>query len=62
MSEFFKEIGKYFLDISKIVFLVGVITPFFKEEKISQTGIVMAIILFFIGCFIIYKGANDGST
>ena len=61
MSEFFKESGKYFLDISKIIFLVGVITPFFKHEEVSSISIAIATGIFIFGALIIYKGVRDAT-
>ena len=60
MSEFFKEIGKYFLDVSKIVLLVGILTPFFSDKKVPTSAIMIAIVLFLIGAFITYKGVTHG--
>ena len=62
MSEFFKEIGKYFLDISKIIFLVGVVTPFFNHKDVSTISILIASGIFIFGALIIYQGVKNGSN
>jgi Na+/melibiose symporter-like transporter len=54
-----KEIGKYFLDISKIFLALTLITPFMKAGKISITAIVITIIVAGLGIYFTDKGAKD---
>jgi len=60
MRDWIKEIGKYFLDISKIVIAVAIITPLVKEGAYSIYAAIGAIVLFIIGAYILYQGAKNG--
>ncbi|MFI5218993.1 MAG: DUF6722 family protein [Bacteroidia bacterium] len=58
-NEFDKEVGKYFLDISKLIFAGVVLASIIKIEDISKTkvsfiGFIVTLILALIG-FIILK-------
>ena len=59
MKDLLKEMGKYFLDISKIVFAVAVIAPVVKEGSISMIAIGLALALMMLGTYITYKGVQD---
>lgn len=58
-KETLKELGKYFLDVSKIVAALAVITPMIKDESISYSIIGVVVGLFMIGTFLTNKGAKD---
>jgi hypothetical protein len=59
MNNLLKELGKYFLDISKIVFAVAVITPVVRDGMFSIISITLAIALMLLGTYITYKGVKD---
>jgi len=59
MKDLLKEMGKYFLDISKIVFAVAVIAPVVKEGAFSMIAIGLALALMMFGTYITYKGVQD---
>ena len=61
MNDLLKEVGKYFLDISKIVFAVAVIAPLVKENSFSWYGAIGVVILFGAGVYITYQGVKNGS-
>ena len=61
MRDVLKEVGKYFLDISKIVFAVAVIAPLVKESALNWYGRGGAMGLFAIGVLITYQGVKNGS-
>lgn len=58
-KETLKELGKYFLDISKILLALVLITPFMKDGKISFIGIFLTLVLSGIGVYLTNKGAKD---
>lgn len=58
MNEFLKETGKYLYDISKIILGLAIITPLIKGDEISPIPISVALIIFVIGGFMIYKGGT----
>ena len=58
-----EHIGKFLLDISKIILIVFVIGGLLPESKISGTQISVAIIeaiVIFIGGLLFLKGDNNG--
>jgi len=58
-KETLKEIGKYLLDISKILIALALITPVLKDNNISYVAIVLVMILSLIGFYFTNKGAVD---
>ena len=61
MKGFLKETGKYLYDISKIILGLAVITPIVKDESVSVVAIAVAISIFAVGAFMVYKGGSDDS-
>jgi len=58
-KETIKEIGKYFLDGSKILLALAIITPFVKGGNISIITIVIFAVLVISGVYLTNKGAKD---
>ena len=58
LNDFLKETGKYLYDISKIVLIIGIVTPLIKDEDISLWPIAVAANLFIIGALMIYEGGT----
>ena len=54
-----KELGKYFLDISKILLALTLITPFMKQGDISMIAVLLTLVLFAVGVTLTDKGAKD---
>jgi len=54
-----KEIGKYHLDISKILIGLAVISPVVKQGSFSCGVVVVISIIFIVGIVLINKGAAD---
>jgi len=57
--ETFKEIGKFGLDIAKIIFAVAILQPIIKSGSINWTAIGGAIAFAIGGVLLINKGAKD---
>ncbi len=55
-KETLKEIGKYLLDISKILIALALITPLLKDNSISYVAIGLVMILSLIGFYFTNKG------
>lgn len=58
-KETIKEIGKYFLDISKIFMGLVLIAPFVKTESISIPAIGVTTMLAILGIYFTNKGVKD---
>ena len=58
-NETLKEIGKYFLDLSKILIGLALVTPIMKNENISLASIGVVVVLFFVGVALSDKGAKN---
>jgi len=58
-KETFKELGKYGLDISKILLALAIITPLIKDENVSFIVIVLFAVLFVSGTYLTNKGAKN---
>jgi len=58
-KETFKEMGKYLLDISKILLALAMITPLMKDEGIPFIVIVLFILLVVTGTYLTNKGVKD---
>ncbi len=54
-----KELGKYFLDISKILIGLTLITPLMKDMNLSFFAIFLVLMLFTIGTYLTNKGEKD---
>jgi len=54
-----KELGKFILDITKIVIAIVVITPFVKGGNVEITPILVAIAMASVGLYITNKGVKD---
>ena len=58
-KETLKELGKYFLDISKILLALTLITPFMKQGDFSLIAVLITLVLFAVGVVLTNKGAKD---
>ena len=58
-KETIKEIGKYFLDISKILIALTLISPIMKDANFSFGAIFVVVILWGVGIYLTNKGAKD---
>lgn len=58
-KETLKEIGKYHLDISKILAGLAIVSPFMKDGTISAWSFVVVVITLSIGFTLINKGVSD---
>ena len=54
-----KELGKYFLDISKILLALTLIAPFMKQGNISIIAVFLTLVLFAVGVTLTNKGAKN---
>ena len=57
-KETIKELGKYFLDISKILLALTLIAPFMKSGLVSMVAISVTLLLFGIGINLTNKGVK----
>lgn len=58
-KETIKELGKYFLDISKILLALTLIAPFMKDGMISIVAVTTTLVLFAIGINLTNKGVQS---
>jgi hypothetical protein len=58
-SEALKEYGKYFLDLSKILIALTLITPMVKGGGIAWQAVFVTIVVFGVGAYLTNKGAKD---
>ncbi len=58
-KETFKEIGKYLLDISKILIALTLVGPLVKGEAASFVAILLTAVLAVIGIYLTDKGVKD---
>ncbi len=58
-QETLKELGKFILDLTKIVIAIVVITPFVKGGDIEILPILSAVAMAVIGLYITNEGAKD---
>jgi len=58
-KEAIKEFGKYFLDISKILIALVLVTPMMKTGEISIVSVFIISALSIIGIYLTNKGAKD---
>jgi len=54
-----KEFGKLIYDFSKIGFAVAIVTPFVKDQNVSNIVFIFIAIGITIGTYLINKGAKD---
>jgi len=54
-----KELGKYFLDISKILIALTLISPIMKDVSFSFGAIFVVVILWGVGIYLTNKGAKE---
>jgi len=54
-----KELGKFILDITKIIIAIAVITPFVKGGNIEIVPILSAVAMAGVGLYITNKGVKD---
>ena len=59
MRHLFKEIGKYFFDLSKIILALAVITPIVKGVNITVGPLLIAGVLFAVGAIFTYSGGKE---
>jgi hypothetical protein len=57
--ETLKEIGKYHLDISKILAGLSIVSPIIKDESVSLYAFGFVGVVVVIGFIFINKGAKD---
>jgi len=58
-KETLKELGKYHLDISKILAGLLVVSPFVKGEQVELVTVSVVINIAILGFIFINKGAKD---
>ena len=58
-KETIKEVGKLFLDFTKIIFAIAFLTPFIKDGDFEIIPVVAGVLTAFIGTYLINKGAKD---
>lgn len=58
-KETIKELGKYLLDISKILIALTLITPLMKDENYSLVAIFLVVIIALSGIYLTNKGVNN---
>lgn len=54
-----KELGKFILDITKIVIAIVIITPFVKGGDVETLPILSALAMAGVGLYITNKGVKD---
>ena len=54
-----KELGKFILDLTKIVFAIVIITPFVKGEDIQLLPLFITGVTSSLGIYLINQGVND---
>jgi len=54
-----KEMGKYLLDISKILLALTMVTPFLKNESIPLIVVGSFFVFVITGIYLTNKGAKD---
>ena len=59
MKHLFKEIGKYFFDLSKIILAIAVITPIVKGVNVTIGPLAIAGLLFAVGAMFTYTGGKE---
>jgi len=57
-KEAFKELGKLFYDIGKIIFAIAVITPFIKGSDFSYIMFGISLGLWYLGTELINLGGD----
>jgi len=57
--ETLKELGKYFLDISKILIALTLISPIMKDTSFSFGAILVILVLWGVGMYLTNKGAKE---
>jgi len=58
-KEAIKELGKFILDLSKILIAVVVVAPFVKGGNLEIFPIVVSAVTSSLGMYLINKGAKD---
>ncbi len=58
-KETLKELGKFTLDLSKIIIAIAVVTPLVKESDFHIAPLLMGISTAIIGLYITNKGVKD---
>ena len=58
-KEAIKELGKFILDITKIIVAIAIVTPFVKGGDIELVPIFSSVAMAAIGIYITNKGAKD---
>jgi hypothetical protein len=58
-KETIKEIGKYFLDISKIFIALAIVSPFIKMGEVSLFAFIVTLGLLVLGLYYTNKGVKD---
>ena len=58
-KETLKEVGKFGLDLAKIVFAVAILPPLVKSGSVNWLGIIGALLAALGGMVMINKGADD---
>ncbi|NKQ40252.1 MAG: hypothetical protein HF962_01620 [Sulfurovum sp.] len=58
-KETLKELGKYFLDVSKILIALTLISPIMKDTSFSFGAILVIMVLWGVGMYLTNKGAKE---
>lgn len=58
-KETIKEVGKLFLDFTKIIFAIAFLTPFIKDGDFEIVPVIAGVLTAIIGTYLINKGAKD---
>ena len=58
-KETLKEVGKFGLDLAKIIFAVAILPPILKDSSVNWYAIIGAIFFALGGIILINKGVND---
>jgi hypothetical protein len=56
-KETIKEVGKLFLDLSKIIFAVAIVAPLMKDGDFQIIVVILALLSSIIGIYLTNKGA-----
>ena len=58
-KETIKEMGKFFLDLAKIVFAIAILTPLVTNDKFEIAPVAIGIVIVIAGIYLTNKGAKD---
>jgi len=58
-KEFLKEVGKFILDLTKVIFAIAIITPLVKDGGFHMAPIAFGTVTAIFGMYILKKGVED---